>query len=180
MSDSISRLKEGNNKFLQKVATGTVQLEIDALPDANIGQKPFAIILSCSDSRVPVELIFDQGFGDLFVVRVAGNLLADTQRASIEFAAQNFASKTVVVLGHSGCGAIKATLETHADNRADHPLLGLVHKNIGDIEDLDSAIRANVQGTVNQLAKNQTLKSENVSIYGAVYDLSSGKVEFLP
>src|SRR5580765_3840598 len=108
--DALARLREGNRRFAtnQPSAAALSNAERAALISR---QEPFAIILGCSDSRVPAELVFDQGFGDLFVIRVAGNIVAPSQVGSVEFAAERFGTRLVVVLGHSGCGAIAATLE---------------------------------------------------------------------
>src|SRR6188472_3528614 len=109
--EALERLKEGNRRFVsedwstQTLPSGTRRREVAA------GQQPFAIILGCSDSRVPAEMVFDQGLGELFVIRVAGNIVAPSQIGSVEFAAQAFGTGLVVVLGHSQCGAIGATLE---------------------------------------------------------------------
>src|SRR5438045_7214639 len=108
--EALAQLKAGNRRF---VVNQTSPESIDHARRAALaaGQEPFAIILGCSDSRVPAELVFDQGFGDLFVIRVAGNIVAPSQIGSVEFAASRFGTRLVVVLGHSGCGAITATLE---------------------------------------------------------------------
>src|SRR5215212_4701446 len=109
--EALARLREGNGRFVANQVTGR-GLSI-AAPGNHLvtSQEPFAIILGCSDSRVPAELIFDQGFGDLFVIRVAGNIVAPSQVGSVEFAASKFGTRLVVVLGHSGCGAVLATLD---------------------------------------------------------------------
>jgi len=101
--EALARLREGNRRFIESVAGPTNR------PSA--GQQPFAIVLGCSDSRVPAELVFGQGFGDLFVIRVAGNIVAPSQVGSVEFAAERFETRLTVVLGHTQCGAIAATLD---------------------------------------------------------------------
>src|ERR671918_147898 len=107
--DALIRLKDGNRRFVSDASeTAATQAKRQALA---AGQEPFAIVLGCSDSRVPAEIIFDQGLGDLFVIRVAGNIVASSQVDSVEFAAARYATKLVVVLGHSQCGAVLATLE---------------------------------------------------------------------
>src|SRR5690349_18014402 len=109
--EALNRLQDGNKRFVANQAAGGV-LSIPARgADLVSGQEPFAIILGCSDSRVPAELVFDQGFGDLFVIRVAGNIVAPSQVGSVEFAASKFGTRLVVVIGHSQCGAITATLD---------------------------------------------------------------------
>src|SRR5437762_10769532 len=107
--EALGRLREGNRRFVADQSTSISHHE--RRRSLVNGQEPFAIILGCSDSRVPAELVFDQGFGDLFVIRVAGNIVAPSQVGSVEFAASRFATRLVVVLGHSQCGAIVATLE---------------------------------------------------------------------
>src|SRR6188508_3667302 len=110
-STALARLREGNRRFVADEVVATA-LSSQARRSALVsGQAPFAVVLGCSDSRVPAELVFDQGFGDLFVIRVAGNIVAPSQVGSVEFAASRFGTRLVVVLGHSGCGAITATLE---------------------------------------------------------------------
>src|SRR6184192_2776759 len=109
--EALERLREGNRRFVSNVRdprTLTSQMRRNELA---AGQEPFAIILGCSDSRAPAEIVFDQGLGDLFVIRVAGNIVASSQVGSVEFAAERFGTPLVVVLGHSRCGAILATLE---------------------------------------------------------------------
>src|SRR5262245_42480624 len=109
--EALERLREGNRRFaadLRSLDSSATQSRRRAL---TAGQEPFAIVLGCSDSRVPAEIVFDQGLGDLFVIRVAGNIVAPSQVGSVEFAAERFGTRLVVVLGHSSCGAIQATLE---------------------------------------------------------------------
>ena len=109
--EALARLREGNRRFVSEIRShGTLTSQTRRRELAG-GQEPFAIILGCSDSRVPAEIIFDQGLGDLFVIRVAGNIVAPSQVGSVEFAAERFGTRLVVVLGHSNCGVILATLE---------------------------------------------------------------------
>src|SRR5512132_2230536 len=107
-AEALARLKDGNRRFAASLDHGTVPMKAITLP---AGQEPFAIILGCSDARVPAELVFDQGLGDLFVIRVAGNIVAPSLVGSVEFAAERFDTRLVVVLGHSECGAILATID---------------------------------------------------------------------
>ena len=109
--EALERLREGNRRFVSN--TGSRETFLSHLRRAELAkeQQPFAIVLGCSDSRVPAEIVFDQGLGDLFVIRVAGNFVAPSQVGSVEFAASRFDTRLVVVLGHSQCGAILATLE---------------------------------------------------------------------
>src|SRR3954466_9972088 len=108
---ALERLREGNRRFVANKAAGRILSSATHKDDDGGGQEPFAIILGCSDSRVPAEFVFDQGFGDLFVIRVAGNIVAPSQVGSVEFAASRFGTRLVVVMGHTQCGAIQATLE---------------------------------------------------------------------
>ena len=192
---ALLRLKEGNKKF----RNGTTLIEVDEARRFDVVEKqsPFAIILGCSDSRVPLELIFCQGLGDLFVIRVAGNVATPSQIGSIEFAAEKFGTKLVVVLGHTSCGAIKAALEDlDQENSIQSPNLKAIVDSIkpgieDSISDLDSydekiqkAVRANVQTSINNLINEseilRQLRSESgLKIIGADYCLESGIVEFL-
>jgi carbonic anhydrase len=109
--EAIERLREGNRRFVSGVSSSAILTSQTRRNELAAGQNPFAIILGCSDSRVPAEIVFDQGLGDLFVIRVAGNIVAASQVGSVEFAAARFVTRLVVVLGHSQCGAVLATLE---------------------------------------------------------------------
>lgn len=196
--EAITRLLEGNERF----ATGTAS--IDAMEsrarraELVAGQQPFAIVLGCSDSRVPAELVFDQGLGDLFVIRVAGNIVAPSQIGSVEFAAERFGTRLVVVLGHSQCGAITATLEelgredgvpsrnlASIVDRVRPAVEGLVRSGeYTNLEDLiHQAVRANVRAAVKQLRHGSELverliANEGLLVVGAEYFLESGRVHF--
>jgi carbonic anhydrase len=161
-------------------------------------QEPFAIILGCSDSRVPAELIFDQGFGDLFVIRVAGNIVAPSQVGSVEFAAARFGTRLVVVLGHSQCGAVTATLEqalggAKTESKSLRSIVDRVRPSIetltfsryGDdqVALLRDAVRANVRASVNHLRHGSELlerlvEEEGLVVVGAEYSLETGMVDF--
>ena len=162
-------------------------------------QHPFAVILGCSDSRVPAEIVFDQGLGDLFVIRVAGNIVVPAVIGSVEFAAEQLGAELVVVLGHSGCGAVQATLETLAGSSSELSLnLGSIVERIrpvvddlpsmqGDLESEDlltRAVRANVRNSVEQLSREspnlrRRIDEGRLSMVGAEYALESGRVRFL-
>ncbi len=196
--EALARLREGNRRF---AANQTTPESVDQARRTALaaGQEPFAIILGCSDSRVPAELVFDQGFGDLFVIRVAGNIVAPSQIGSVEFAASRFGTRLVVVLGHSGCGAISATLEeiTGRANSQSRNLRSIVNRVRPSVEPLLSgdrvpdeetlireAVRANVRASVNQLRHGSELLeqlSENAGlmVIGAEYSLETGVVTFL-
>jgi carbonic anhydrase len=162
------------------------------------GQEPFAIVLGCSDSRVPAEIVFDQGLGDLFVIRVAGNIVAPSQVGSVEFAASRFGTRLVVVLGHSQCGAILATLEElqRPAERQSRNLRSIVDRVRPSVEgllrtelrhDLNAlvhhAVVANVGVSVNHLRHGsevleQLIRDEGLVVIGAEYSLDTGLVEF--
>jgi carbonic anhydrase len=194
--DALARLPAGNRRFV------TNQTTSDSLDHARrsalaAGQAPFAIILGCSDSRVPAELVFDQGFGDLFVIRVAGNIVAPSQVGSVEFAASRFGTRLVVVLGHSGCGAITATLEevTGRATSQSRNLRSIVNRVRPSVETLltghydeealiREAVRANVRASVNHLRHGSELleglsEHDGLAVIGAEYSLDTGVVTFL-
>ncbi|MDX2090275.1 MAG: carbonic anhydrase [Kofleriaceae bacterium] len=193
---ALDRLRSGNARFAQNVRS------IEALASQGhrealvAGQHPFAIILSCSDSRVPAELVFDCGLGDLFVVRVAGNVVAPSIVGSVEFATATFGTGLVVVMGHSRCGAVATTLDVIAQDAA------VPSENVRDIvtriqpavtelvraggrhdQLLPAAIRANVRASANQLRRGsklleQRLRDGTLQVVGAEYALETGKVDF--
>ncbi|MDD7804694.1 MAG: carbonic anhydrase [Endozoicomonas sp. (ex Botrylloides leachii)] len=197
-SEALKRLQEGNKRFisgnrdLDKLANNSRRSNLAS------GQSPFAIILGCSDSRVPVEIIFDQGLGDLFVIRVAGNIATPSQLGSIEFAADNFHSPLIVVLGHSRCGAVSATLNElrHPSQKPSENLSSIINAikpsvaNLleGDTQSseealIQQAVRANITGSVNQFCRSsallkQLVQKNNLLIVGAEYALETGQVTF--
>lgn len=194
--DALDRLREGNKRFANDVRKdGSFSMRRAALVDR---QFPFAIVLGCSDSRVPAELVFDQGVGDLFVIRVAGNIVAPSQVGSVEFAATRFKTRLVVVLGHSGCGAILATLEELRQPAANQSLnlRSIVERVRPSVEPLlesplardesalvHHAVRANVRASANHLRHGSTIledliANEGLLVVGAEYSLESGEVEF--
>ena len=162
------------------------------------GQEPFAIILGCSDSRVPAEIVFDQGLGDLFVIRVAGNIVASSQVGSVEFAAARFGTRLVVVLGHSQCGAILATLEeiqqpTDCQSRNLRSIVDRIRPSVKTLlatalrHDQDAlvreSVRANIRASVNHLRHGsevleQLVQSSGLLVVGAEYSLETGTVDF--
>lgn len=197
-ADALQRLREGNARFTsdtRSVAAFSSQLDRDKHA---AGQQPFATILTCSDSRVPAEMIFDQGIGDLFVIRVAGNVVAPSLVGSVEFAAAAFGTELVVVMGHSGCGAVKATLDlirAHIEvptanirdivDRIRPAIEPIVELGIDVDPDvlMEAAIRANVRHSADHLRHGSRLLEElvqqgKVAVVGAEYDLVSGHVEF--
>jgi carbonic anhydrase len=196
--EALSRLREGNKRFTSNQAAGRVLSIPTRGAELIEGQEPSAIILGCSDSRVPAELIFDQGFGDLFVIRVAGNIVAPSQVGSVEFAASRFGTRLVVVLGHSHCGAVRAALdelEGHPTNESQNlrsivdrirPALETLLESHGP-NDSDTlfreAVRANVRASANHLRHGSELlerliRGNGLLIVGAEYSLETGIVDF--
>jgi len=193
---ALERLRAGNERFvselrsLQSFPTHARRLELAT------GQQPFAIILGCSDSRVPAEIIFDQGLGDLFVIRVAGNVVAPSQIGSVEFAAARFGVRLVVVLGHSRCGAVLATIEEleSASATSTRGLRSIVDRVRPAIEGLRAVgvsgdqlvhegVRANVRASADHLRHGSPLLEElmindGLLVVGAEYDLDNGRVDF--
>ena len=196
--EALERLREGNLRFVSGA------LDIDALAgqvrrvELVDAQAPFAIILGCSDSRVPAEIVFAQGLGDLFVIRVAGNVVAPSQIGSVEFAAEQFGTRLIVVLGHSDCGAVLATLEAlERPSEGRSPNLRSIVERIrpsvqplldaelplgrGDL--VRHAVRANIRAAANQLRHGspileRLIEREGLRVVGAEYSLESGVVDF--
>lgn len=196
--EALERLRQGNKRFVANVRSLEVQLSQTRRRELTAGQSPFAIILGCSDSRVPAEIVFDQGLGDLFVIRVAGNIVAPSQVGSVEFAAERFGTRLVVVLGHSQCGAIQATLEElhRPTDRQSRNLLSIVNRIRPSVEallatdianDLDAlmkqAVQANVRASTNHLRSGspvleQLIQKQDLLVVGAEYSLETGIVDF--
>ncbi len=195
--EALQRLKEGNQKYLTENHS---VIEIDTAKRLELAkaQEPFAIVLGCSDSRVPAELIFNQGLGELFVIRVAGNIVAPSQIGSIEFAADQFGTRLVVVLGHTRCGAIQASID-HLLTGAEHPSPNLdfivtrikpgikraVAETEGQSEEerMHAAVRANIHASVEQLRHGSEIlenliANDGLRIVGAEYDLDTGSIDF--
>jgi len=190
---ALNRLIEGNRRFRE--GSGTLSARGWSAQLALESQNPFAIVLGCSDSRTPVEIVFDQGFGDLFVVRIAGNIVAPSVVGSIEFAASQFGSRLVVVMGHTRCGAVTAAvnaietglgpdsrnIRSITDRIAPH-VEGLVHP--GNPQSaLREAIRANVRASADHLRHGSRILEEMVlggqlAVVGAEYELETGAVHF--
>ncbi|MCR9259513.1 MAG: carbonic anhydrase [Pseudomonadaceae bacterium] len=192
--EALNRLREGNKRFAaNQLADHAVQ---SSREQSVAGQKPFAIILGCSDSRVPAELIFDQGLGDLFVIRVAGNIVAPSQVGSVEFAAAEFGTRLVVVLGHTQCGAIRATIDElvqTSDNRSPNlrsivdrirpAVQPLINAKVPATELMNQAVRANIITSAEHLRHGsdiieRLIQSDDLLVVGAEYSLETGQVEF--
>ena len=188
--EALDRLRSGNTRFASNTRRSDAFVTERRRSQLRDGQEPFAIILGCSDSRVPAEIVFDQGLGDLFVIRVAGNIVAPSQVGSIEFAAERFGTRLVVVMGHSQCGVVLATLEElHRPTESQSPnLRAIVDRVRPAVEGLldapvDEAVRANTRWSVAQLRHGspileQLIQEKGLMIVGAQYSLESGKVEF--
>ncbi len=189
-------LRAGNSRFVADVRSrGTLPSRARRIELA-AGQEPFAAILGCSDSRVPVEIVFDQGLGDLFVIRVAGNIVAPSQIGSVEFAAEQFGTRLVVVLGHSRCGAVEATLEQlrrpkENQSRNLHSIVDLVRPSVEDLLAMNlehdalvhEAVRANISASVKHLRHGseiieQLILKDGLLVLGAEYSLETGVVDF--
>jgi len=196
--EALELLREGNRRFVAETRSGDASASQHRRREVAAAQEPFAIILGCSDSRVPAEIVFDQGLGDLFVIRVAGNIVAPSQVGSVEFAAARFGTRLVVVLGHSKCGAIIATLEELGRPTADQsrnlrsivdrirppvePLFASELRRTPDVL-LDEAVRANIRASVDHLRHGseileQLIQNDGLMVVGAEYSLETGVVEF--
>ncbi|HBC56360.1 MAG TPA: carbonic anhydrase [Gammaproteobacteria bacterium] len=195
--EALSALQEGNQRFVSGVRSLQTELSQLNRQDLVEAQHPFAVIIGCSDSRVPVEIIFDQGVGDLFVIRVAGNIVAPSQIGSVEFAAEQFGTRLVVVLGHTHCGAVRATLN-HLQQPAKHSEnIGSIVKRIRPaVEGIlavdpqlsnealaQQAIRANVRMSAQTLRQGseileKLIQHDGMLVVGAEYSLDTGKVDF--
>src|ERR1700682_1965305 len=197
-SEALERLCEGTRRFVSDVRGSAALVTQTRRSELAEGQEPFAIILGCSDSRVPAEIVFDQGLGDLFVIRVAGNIVAPSQVGSVEFSAARYGTRLVVVLGHSQCGAILATLEElrrPTENQSAN-LRAIVDRVRPSVEQLlatdlrndadalvTEAVRANIRASVNHLRHGsqvleQLIQDEGLLVVGAEYSLETGVVEF--
>ncbi|HEU4720417.1 MAG TPA: carbonic anhydrase [Gemmatimonadaceae bacterium] len=196
--ESLQRLQAGNARFAANVRGVEAFVSQERRSELAKQQEPHAIILGCSDSRVPAELVFDQGLGDLFVIRVAGNIVAPSQVGSVEYAAERFGTRLVVVLGHSQCGAVLATLEqlqrpVENQSRNLHSIVDRVRPSVAALletplkHDLDAlvshAVRANIRASVNQLRHGsdvlaQLIAREGLLVVGAEYSLETGRVDF--
>jgi carbonic anhydrase len=196
--EALERLREGNRRFVSDVRSSETLTGQTRRRELAAGQEPFAIILGCSDSRVPAEIVFDQGLGDLFVIRVAGNIVAPSQIGSVEFAAARYGTRLVVVLGHSQCGAILATLEelqrpTENQSRNLHSIVDRVRPSVEGLLATEfrhdpqalvrHAVRANIRASANHLRHGsevieQLIQKDGLLVVGAEYSLETGVVDF--
>ena len=195
---ALERLRQGNEHFATgKPNNRSLRSQVRRSALVN-GQRPFAIILGCSDSRVPAEIVFDQGLGDLFVIRVAGNVVAPSLVGSVEFAAAEFGTRLVVVLGHSNCGAVQATLaelERPSANRSPnlHAIVDRIRPSVQSLLETDlrhhrdelvhQAVRANIRASANHLRHGsqileRLIQNDGLLVVGAEYSLETGTVDF--
>ena len=193
--EAFIRLRDGNRRFAANIRAEASSTQSRRIELAN-GQQPFAIVLGCSDSRVPAELVFGQGLGDLFVIRVAGNIVAPSQIGSVEFAAERFGTRLVVVLGHSQCGAVLATLDelrrptvsrspnlTAIVDRVRPAVESLLAAGLESDALMRQAVRANIRAAADHLRHGsrileQLIQQEGLLVIGAEYSLETGEVEF--
>jgi carbonic anhydrase len=195
---ALDRLRDGNRRFISNDRSSDGVSSQDRRSAVANAQEPFAIVLGCSDSRVPAEIIFDQGLGDLFVIRVAGNIVAPSQVGSVEFAAERYGSRLVVVVGHSNCGAILATLEELGRPSVDQSrnLRSIVDRVRPSVEALMAtelrnqpealvreAVRANIRMSAHHLRHGsdileQLIQRKGLVVVGAEYSLETGLVDF--
>lgn len=195
--EALDRLREGNQRFAANIRGIDAFISHTKRAELASGQQPFAIILGCSDSRVPSEIVFDQGLGDLFVIRVAGNIVAPSQVGSVEFAAEAYATKLVVVMGHTQCGAILSTLAAlRSPGKYSHNLRSIVDRVRPSVEPLlgtdlskdesalvRAAVRANIRASTNHLRHGSQvledlIRNNGVMVVGAEYSLETGVVDF--
>jgi len=196
--EALERLREGNRRFVAETRDPTAATSTARRRSLVDGQEPFAVILGCSDSRVPAEIVFDQGLGDLFVIRVAGNIVAPSQVGSVEFAVEQFHTRLVVVLGHSQCGVILTTLKelrrrTEEQSRNLRSIVERVRPSVEGLLDTDlrhdpqalvhHAVRANIRMSADHLRHGsgvleQLIENDGLLVVGAEYSLETGEVEF--
>ena len=197
--EALGLLQEDNRRFVSHIRESDVFLNSDQRMQLSKSQRPHTIILGCSDSRVPAEIVFDQGLGDLFVIRVAGNVVAPSQVGSVEFAAERFGTRLVVVLGHSQCGAVLATIEELRRPSANQSrnLRAIVDRVRPAVEGLletpamfatdddlvHRAVRANIRASADHLRHGSQvlenlIQNDGLLVVGAEYSLETGEVEF--
>ena len=176
---SLRYLKEGNKRYLagERIERGTYEAAREILKD---GQKPFAVIVTCADSRVAPEIYFDQRLGDIFVIRNAGNIADTTALGSIEFAVKHLRAPLIVVVGHSACGAVAGALAEGAEFSENlQAVINKIKPGVENIEDLDKAIHANIRHTAKQIKANKIVTEVGATVLKAHYDIATGKVSFI-
>jgi carbonic anhydrase len=196
-AEALERLRRGNLRFVSNERSLDALRDDARRADHAAGQRPFAIVLGCSDSRVPAEIVFDQGVGDLFVIRVAGNVVAPSQVGSVEFAASRFGTRLVVVLAHSSCGAVEATLEElQSPSNPSRNLGSIIDRIRPSVESLlaadpdqdrnallQQAVRAHARASADHLRHGSALlerfiRDEGLRVVCAEYSLETGRVDF--
>ncbi len=192
---ALKRLREGNERFVNHVLSIEALASLSRRNQLLLDQRPSAIVLGCSDSRAPAEMVFDQGLGDLFVIRLAGNVVAPSGVGSVEFAAERFGTRLVVVMGHTHCGAVAAALEPDPPGVTRNALsiVGRVRPAVETVRQtlygvdkkvmLNEAARANVRAQAAALRQGSSLiegliLEDGLVVVGALYDLETGKVDF--
>lgn len=194
MHESIKKLIEGNKRFATNKSIHPNRCE-ETRNELLKMQKPFVAVLSCSDSRVPIEIIFDAGLGDIFAVRTAGHVLSKEVMGSLEYAVKSLGVKVILVLGHENCGAIKTAIDTHKNNNQpelsdniqalmQHIYPAIDKINLEDEDYLNQAIRANVLYQIEDLSQKdhyiaQKVKDSEIALIGAIYSLAKGTVEII-
>jgi carbonic anhydrase len=190
---ALETLMKGNDRFLSGSPVHPHETS-NWRSQLKEGQKPFAVVIGCSDSRVPPELVFDQGFGDIFVIRIAGNVIDTDVLASVEYAIEHLETKLIVVLGHTGCGAVKATID-HLNNPGGEPaeivsllyqiepaVIGIPAEKLSE-DSFQMVVKRNIELGVRKLSRapaiRSKLNSNEISIKGAVYDIMTGQVKML-
>lgn len=196
--DALARLQAGNRRFVADTSAHSGLIDEARRKEVLAGQEPFAVILGCSDSRAPAEIIFDQGIGDLFVIRVAGNIVAPSLIGSVEFAVEEFGTRLVVVLGHTNCGAVTATvdeLESASESQSPNlrSIVDFIRPSVETLMETEprhdhdalirSAVRANIRASAGQLQQGseilkQRVQDDHLLIVGAEYSLETGIVDF--
>lgn len=190
--EALARLIAGNERFLAGEAKFPTVCK-ETLADLARGQQPFSTILGCSDSRVPPELIFDANFGELFIVRVAGNVVSSEVMGSLQYAGAHLHTPLFLVLGHEGCGAVKAAVQSKLHDVQHHSRIQLLVDSIvpglpdlGSVpedEQLEQAVEANIRWSMHQLAQTpegkSALEEGRAKMVGAVYEIATGRVRFL-
>lgn len=182
--EAFEKLIEGNKRYIENKTINSKH-PVDMRAGLVGKQRPFAVILGCSDSRVPPELLFDQNIGDVFVVRVAGNVAGSIEQESISYAIHQLKSKLIIVLGHENCGAVTAVLKGQTEGiEAIADLIRPVIKECkGDCNEVEAAVKKNVKAVVRQLRNDprfyELISSNKLDVIGGYYYLKSGKVDFL-
>lgn len=180
-AEALQKLIDGNNRYAHDLLLHA-DTSAERREAISSKQEPFAVILGCSDSRVPPEIIFDQGVGDLFIVRVAGNVAGPIELDSMEYAIKHLHSCLIVVLGHENCGAVQATMSGQLSDI--DQIATLIKPSLCDCKDINQCVKNNVQHIVEQIKQSSLiaphLQEKEIDVVGAYYDLNSGKVQILP